>query len=88
LSSGTGKPPDRTLIRETLYSSGGLLSPGVGRKGSAGFCFLDTRVESECSGTGQCTGTTAMDTMGEEINLQLIKYLHGVRYLLVRDKWD
>lgn len=50
------------------------------------FFFLDTRVETQCSGTGQHTGTTEIDTMGEEIHPQLIKHLHGVRYPLVLNK--
>lgn len=86
LSFGMGKPPGGTPIWETLCGREGLLSPGWDVRGGAGCFFLDTRVEAERSSTGQHAGTTTMDTTGEEICPQLIKHLHGVRYLLVLNK--
>lgn len=60
----------------TSWNTWDMLFPGVGCKGGAGLLFLDTRVETDCPSMGQHTETTMMDTIGEEINSQLVKYFH------------
>lgn len=51
-------------------------------EGVVGFFFLDTRLEADSSDTEPHTGTTMMNTKGEQIHSQLIKHLHGIRYHL------
>lgn len=75
-----------TCLRDPLQQQRAALPRGGTLWGWDGFFFLETRVEAECLGTREHTGTTEMDTMGEEICPQLIKHLHGVRYLLLLNK--
>lgn len=79
-----GKWPGGIAVWDTQQSIAALR----GETEEAVDFILGTRMEADCLDTELHTGTTVMNTTGEQIHPQLIKHLHGVRYHLVPNKQD